>query len=339
VTASAAESAASAAESSADRPVGWRRSMALAASEGLGRPRLWPLGLASFLLRGGLVVYLLPIVVVPSTVGVATWVGPSAITAAGPSDRFIAAVVAAALLAVLWFVLGGLVAAAAEAALIQQTLETDEGGAPADASRAWLPGANAPSNAPSIDAGLCLRLLLVRLIAAIPLVVALAWGLGRIVSAGYAELTTPGDTATPLPVRVLLDVPEVIVAVLATWLLAETVAGIAARRIVLFGDRVPAAAAGMAVQVARHPLATLGTVAVTILSALALVVPGLVSSAIAWDRLGDAIVADAGPLPIVVLTVLFVAIWVSGLALAGAAAAWRSVAWTLEVLRVSNGPG
>jgi ABC-type uncharacterized transport system permease subunit len=158
------------------------------------------------------------------------------------------------------------------------------------------------------------------------------------VTAGYAELTLPSDTATPLPMRVLLDVPDVVVAVLAAWLLAETLGGIAARRIVLFGDPSPGAAAGAVVQIARHPLATLGTIAVTLSGALLLIVPGLVSSAIAWDRLGDAFVGDAGALVIVGLTTLFAAIWVSGLALAGAAATWRSIAWTLEVTRSANEP-
>jgi hypothetical protein len=322
--------------------------MAVAAGVGLGRPRLWLLGLVSFLFRGGLVLYLLPIVVVPSTVGVATWVGPTAITPAGPSERFVEIAAAAALLALLWFVGGGLVAAAAEAALIRQTLADG-----ADASVDAAPGDEAPGDAapgdaaarsvpgppgPPLDLRLDLRLLAVRFIAAVPLIVILAWGFGRIVSAGYAELTLPSDTATPLPVRVLMDVPEVVVAVVATWLLAETVGAIAARRIVLFDDRNARAVAGAVVQIARHPLTSLGTVVLTVGGALVLIVPGLVSSAIAWDRLGDALVADAGPGPIVALTFLFVAIWVGGLALAGAAASWRNVAWTLEVLRVSGGP-
>jgi hypothetical protein len=317
--------------------------MAVAAGVGLGRPRLWLLGLVSFLFRGGLVLYLLPIVVVPSTVGVATWVGPTAITPAGPSERVVEIAVAAALLALLWFVGGGLVAAAAEAALIRQTLadgdeapgDTAPGDeAPGDAAARSVPG----THGPPLDLRLDLRLLAVRFIAAVPLIVILAWAFGRIVSAGYAELTLPSDTATPLPVRVLMDVPEVIVAVVATWLLAETVGAIAARRIVLFNDRNARAVAGAVVQIARHPLTSLGTIVVTVGGALVLIVPGLVSSAIAWDRLGDALVADAGPGPIVALTFLFVAIWVSGLALAGAAASWRNVAWTLEVLRVSSRP-
>jgi hypothetical protein len=314
--------------------------MAVAAGMGLGRPRFWPLGLASFLLRGGLVLYLLPIVVVPSTVGVATWVGPTAVTPAGPSERFMGIVVVVALLAVLWFVVGGFIAAAAEAVLIRQAVGVDGDPEPGSSGPGSRPGPRSLQSAhePTIGLRLCLRLFLVRFVAAVPLFVILGWGFGRIVTAGYAELTLPSDTATPLPLRVLLDVPEVIVAVLAAWLLAETVGGIVARRIVLFGDPNSGAAAGAVVQIARHPLATLGTIVVTLSGALVLVLPGLVSSAIAWDRLGDAFLADAGALAIVALTVLFAAIWVSGLALAGAAASWRSIAWTLEVLRSADEP-
>jgi len=303
-----------------------------AAGLGLGRPRLWPLGLVSFLLRGGFVLYLLPIVAVPSTVGVATWVGPTAITPAGPSERFVELAVIAAMAALLWFVVGGLVAAAAEAALIRQTIEADEGEARTDA------GARSVGSTPEgpIDLRLSLRVFVARLVAALPFIVVLGWGIGRIASAGYAELTHPIDTATPLPVRVLADVPGVLLAVLATWLLAETVGGIAARRIVILRNATPGAMAGAVFQIARHPLATLGTIVVTVGGALALMIPGLISSAVAWDRLGEAFAAELGPAPIVALSFLFVAIWVSGLALAGAAASWRSAAWTLEVCRFAN---
>jgi hypothetical protein len=126
--------------------------MAVAAAMGLGRPRLWPLGLASFLLRGGFVLYLVPIVVVPSTVGVATWVGPTAITPGGPSERFTGIVVAFVLFAVAWFVGGGLIAAAAEASLIRQVGDVDGNPEVDGWSRARLPSASGSASGCSSSA-------------------------------------------------------------------------------------------------------------------------------------------------------------------------------------------
>lgn len=313
-------------------PVGWRRATTAAANAGLGRPDLWPLALVSFLLRGGFFLYLLPIVVVPSTVGLATWIGPTAITAAGPSERFVGIAAGAIALFIAWFVGGGLVAAVAEIALIRRSL--GDGAAPSGGERS---GGVVPSrDGRAVGVGLAVRLLIVRFVAATPLIVAFAWGIPRIVGAGYRELTLPSDTATPFPLRVLRDVPEVLLVVLAAWLFAETVGGLAARRIVLFGDGGPASTVRAILHLARRPLATLGTLVVTLSGLLLLVVPGLVASALTWDRLGRTLVGDPEILLVSALTVLFVAIWASGLALAGAAAAWRNVAWTLEVLRADD---
>ena len=43
----------------------------------LSRPATWPLALAAFLVRGGILVILLPIVVLPTTVGLGTAFGPT----------------------------------------------------------------------------------------------------------------------------------------------------------------------------------------------------------------------------------------------------------------------
>lgn len=297
---------------------GWARTARVAASTGLGRRQLWPLALVAFLLRGGLVLYLAPIVVVPSTVGLATFIGPTAITPAGPSEAFgrLLAGVLAGLVA--WLVGGGLAAAAAEVALIERA----------------LPLAIHPAAATRVlTVGLAARVLLIRLVVLLPLVGALAWGLPRIVGAAYRELTLPVDTASPVAFRVLRDVPEVLLLVLLAWLIGETVGGIAVRRIVLFGETGAAALLGAFRHVVRRPATTLATIAVAACGSAVLVVPGLVAAGLAWQRLGRALAAGSDPVAIALLTSLFVAAWLLGLVLAGAAAAWRSLAWTLEVRR------
>ena len=71
--------------------------------------------------------------------------------------------------------------------------------------------------------------------AAVPLGVALALGSIRLVFVTYRELTTPIDVATPIVIRVLRGSPEVVVGVVFTWMLAEIVGAVAARRIALDG--------------------------------------------------------------------------------------------------------
>ena len=66
-----------------------------------------------------------------------------------------------------------------------------------------------------------------------PLGVALALGSIRLVFVTYRELTAPIDVATPIVIRVLRGSPEVVVAVVVTWMLAEIVGALAARRIAL----------------------------------------------------------------------------------------------------------
>jgi len=82
-----------------------------------------------------------------------------------------------------------------------------------------------------------------------------------------------------------------------------------------------------------RPAATLATVALTACGSAVLVLPGLVVAAFAWQRLGRALAAGSDPAAIALLVALFVAAWLLGLVLAGAAASWRSAAWTFEVER------
>jgi hypothetical protein len=312
-----------------DSPIGWAKAARSALDAGLGRPRLWPFALVAFLLRGGWLLLALPIVVVPSTVGIATFIGPTAITPAGPSASLVEGAMALAVAAVAWFVVGGLAAAGAEALLIVGTL--------ADETPRPRSGTGGPLEAEHpVGVALAGRMLLARVVASLPLALAAAWGVAQAVAATYAELITPTDTATPLPVRVLRDIPEVVALFFVAWLVAETVGAIAIRRVVLFDDGVLRSIAFAVRHLVRRPLASVATILVTLVGSAVLVAPGLVVAAMSWDRVGRGLTGDADAVLVVVLTFLFVVVWVSALALAGAASAWRSVAWTLEVLRADR---
>jgi len=88
-----------------------------------------------------------------------------------------------------------------------------------------------------------------------------------------------------------------------------------------------------------EPAASLATIVLTLLGSGAILIPSLVVAAVSWDRVAWALRADAGPVAVALLTLVFVAAWGGGLVLAGATAAWRSLAWTAEVLRADGRPG
>ena len=68
--------------------------MAGASMVALSRPRLWVFALLAFLARGGLVALVVPMLVLPTFVGISNTVGPTSVTAAGPTPRLVAMVAA-----------------------------------------------------------------------------------------------------------------------------------------------------------------------------------------------------------------------------------------------------
>ncbi|MEX2184277.1 MAG: hypothetical protein WEC14_07500, partial [Chloroflexota bacterium] len=94
----------------------------------LARPATWILALLGFLVRGGIIVVIVPIVVLPSAVGVANVITPLVTTMAftGISEPVIGLVVTAGLGFVAWLVFGGLTAAIAEAEGVAIVVEDDD---------------------------------------------------------------------------------------------------------------------------------------------------------------------------------------------------------------------
>jgi len=82
----------------------------------LAHPVLWVLALAGFLVRGGIVAFLIPILVLPTPVGLANLAGPTLVEFVfGGLSLGLAALLALGVgIAVVWIVFGGLAAAAIE---------------------------------------------------------------------------------------------------------------------------------------------------------------------------------------------------------------------------------
>ena len=305
----------------------------------LVRPATWSLALATFLVRGGIILVLAPIVVIPSAVGMANVIGPmlTSFVFGGVSTTLIVAILAALIAFVGWIVIGGLVAAAAEAEAIV-IVATDEevvagvgaspglaSGPPDPADRAWF--------------GTAWRVLTVRLIAHLPMILALAWGALRIVSVTYRELTLPSDVVSPLIVRVVRAAPEAIALLIASWIAGEIVGALAARRVVQAGDGVPGALRAGIGHLVRHPVRTAVVALIPLAALLAVLVPSAAAAAASWGALRDSLASGQGFAPTFLLLGLFIVLWAGGLVLLAVIGSWRAAAWTVEMAGTFGGVG
>ena len=288
----------------------------------LARPSTWVLALAAFLIRGGLLVFVIPILVIPTPAGLADVVGPLLISFVfgGASPAFVAVVATAVVLSLVWLIGGGLLAATAETELIR-IVATDED---------VTPGVPLPDGVG--DGRVAARILVARLLAMLPFGAALAVGTATIVSATYRELTLPGDAVTPIAWRVLRSVPLTVLLLLVTWLLGEGLGGLAARRIVLDGRSAGGGLRRAAAGAIRHPVRAVVVFAVPSIGLLLAVVPSVLAASAAWHAVQVGL-STGDPLLTVVSVVGFVALWIGGLVLAGAACAWRHAAWTVDARR------
>ena len=295
------------------------RSARNAAHDALASPGLWPVALAGFLARGGLVLFVAPVVIPPSLVGLATFIGPASITPTGPTIGLIVRIalgiglLGAALLA------GILVGAIAEIALISA------GAAGRGSARRLLR-----------------RVVVIRLVSLVPVAAVLAIGIQRLGQIVYLELTLPTDLVTPIVIRVAAQAPEIVAAILVAWIFGETWGGLATRLAVLRDDGAGRALAGGLALFVRRIVAVLPLLGVSVL--VAGLVLGLVIEAIGWSWgfVREALLGGSGTAALAAMagsTLLFVACWAAGLAIAGALATWRAVAWTLVVGEDHRGSG
>lgn len=296
--------------------------MLIALLAALGRPSAWPIAMTGFLVRGGLAVLAAPIVVLPSTIGIANAIAPTltpfVFGQASPAFVTLVALVVAGLAT--WVIIGGLVGAWTDLALVRYAAADED----LDVGLVERPGA-------------VWRALAVRLLAHVPLVIALTWGATRIVDAAYRELILPDELTTPIVLRVLRDVPDAVAAVVGAWLFGETAGGLAQRRLWTSSASIPGALGWATARFFRRPVTTLATLALTTAGvALGVVLPALVAG-IAWHRVRFAL-AGANPAEIAVSIGMFVGLWLSALVLAGALTAWRAFAWTAEGLRAGSAP-
>jgi hypothetical protein len=325
----------------APRAAPWPRAMAAATRLAAGRPRLWAFALLAFLARGGLVALVIPMLVLPSFVGLSNTVGPTSVTAAGPTPRLVALVAAWLGIALASIVAGTLVAAAAEVALHRATIMPAAGGT--TDRRVALPSRWVAAVSPPRDEagsppppGAVRRVAVARLVLLVPVALALAAAVPGWVQVAYRELLLPTDLALPLPFRVIAGAPISALVVVVAWLLAEVIGGLAARRIALGGSSVAGALGAAAGDVARAPASILLTLALAIAGTLPFLVPAVVVVGVAWDRARVALVDATDGVGVIIATLILVAAWAACLGVAGVTSAWRSALWTAELARLTR---
>ena len=282
----------------------------------LTRPSWWALALAGFLLRGGWLLVVLPIVPLPTTAGLANAVGPTLVGfvfgGASASFLLLAGILAASIVA--WFIASGAVGGWLELGLVRGAAEDDE-----------LEGQPSPTH------GDGWRAFAVRAVAHIPTAVLAVAASARVVEATYAELIAPGDPTLAVPLRVALRIPETVAALVAAWLLGETVGGLAVRHLA-WGAGIPAAIGRGIASLARP--SALVTLAVTTLVVAMTLLGSTAAIGTTWEQLRIALLDGAAASDVRLALVIFSLTWAVGLWLLAVATTWRSAAWTFEVGRL-----
>jgi len=298
----------------------WGSAMLDALLGSLGRPAGWAIALAGFLARGGLVVLVAPIVVIPSTIGLANAVAPTVTPLLfGEASPELLSLIGGVILALTaWVILGGLIGVWADLMLVRAAAADDD----VDIAVS-LP----------VGRGAVWRGLAVRLMSLLPLVAALGWGSTRIIDAMYRQVILPDELSTPIVLRVLRDVPDAIGVIVLAWLVGEAVGGIAQRRLWSSEVSIPGALLWAVGRIVRRPFTSAATLAVTTVAVAAAVLPPALVAGIAWERLRIGLASQASAPEIAVALVVFVCLWFAALLLAGAATSLRSFAWTAETYR------
>ena len=318
----------------------------------LSSPVMWLVGAAGFLARGGILVLALPILSLPTPVGVTLLVPPLSVTTSGISSAFVPELLAAGAFTVVAVALGLLLGVLADAVVYQQLAGLarthdvaghDVAARDAAAHDVATHTSILPATMPGPRGGaprLVARLIGVEILALLPAIAMSIITVSRLIAVGEQEYLLPSSTSVPYVARVLQGASTALMALGACLLLADVVNALLSRRLLrgayrpeavpTAGRPRPTARAAQALRGAARIAATwLAAWLVTIVS----LVPGLLAITLAWPAVRDTYAAtlssaSPGPVELVAATLAFVAAWIVALLVAGAGSALRAAAWS-----------
>lgn len=291
----------------------------------LGRPSWWILALAGFLVRGGIVVFVVAIVTLPSPLALSNDFAPllTPLYFGRLEPTTLVLLVAAIVIVVAWIAAGGWFAAATEVVLVR------------DAQQAAYEEGLPTRSLPPAGSMLITRSAVAHLIALIPMAFALGVGSVQIFGVAYRELVNPSDAGS-IVLRVVREASGPIATIVVAWILGELVGGMAVRRIVLGGESVLGAVLRSAVDLVRRPagalIAPLLTTAVLAIDLAAI----LTVVMLVWTEVRTRLAHPfAEPVTTGLALVTLGAAWCLALLVTGLIDAWRSAAMTFEVERTA----
>ena len=292
------------------------RRLAAALEAAVSDAESWPVGTLGFLVRGGIVVLALPLLTLPSPVGLATLLGPAVISSGRLDGPLLSLLVVSSLALVLI-----LAVALVLAAIAQQAIHARWG--------------LRPSTSPRV---VVRRLSAVELLGLAPIAAVVAVTISGVVDEVRNELLLPGDLAVPLVARIVARAVVPLGAMAVAIVVAEAIDGTLARR-VLVQDRAT-----------RRPWRDLWSVVATAslcwTVTLAVLLPGLVVISATWQAARVAVSRMLRPETTsadAVLTLLavgiMVAVWLGVLLLCGVASIVRAHLWTSRVSAAGDWTG
>lgn len=311
----------------------------------VGRPSLWLISSLGFALRGGILVLLLPIFVLPTAVEARLLLGtnlgstgltPSFFSSLGLAGALLIAPIALALFAIAYLELAAFERIAGDEETAEQR-EEHQPAPPSGAGRralvAWL-------------AAVQLAAVVGLAIAALPLA-------NSVVAVTTEEILRPSVPGGSIYLRVFSGVREPLAMVLAAVVIVELLTALVSRQLLLRGVGLAgqvgpsqrlgvrsALAAGLA-RPLRHPLRTAATALLGWSLSLGVLVPVLWTLLLAWETVRSTYLAtgsqtDAQSVTgLILVTVALAAVFLAGVLLCGLASALRSALWTIDGLRRS----
>jgi hypothetical protein len=319
---------------------GWLGRMRKALAFGLSGRDAVVVALAGFMLRGGIVLLAVPSAVLPSVIGLAGAFGVDAFGIDGrPTTSFIELVVVVSAVVAIYLLLATVVGAIVDMWLIEAALDPD-----------GLSARTQPMP-PILDR--LLSLAAIRVVCLVPLALAVAWAGSRIYGSAYSELTTPSSLGVPLAVRTVLGAADAVALVVVVWLLEETVAAVAVRRLVITGCGVWQAIGSALGQLIRRPVTSAATVLLAYCGSALAMAAGIaaIATAFDWCRVAARIqqpiplslgigplstTRDIRPILFMLAALALAVAWLAASMLAGMASAWRSAALTGEVAEATS---